>query len=126
MYIYKVVLDRVVDGDTMDLWIDLGFDAWILERVRLLGVDTPEVYGPNASEAGKESSAFVKRWFADRSSGGVLVYTSEKYKSTDKYGRSLGTISWYPSIEKLDQIEENSINESLNVVLLDNGLAQSY
>jgi len=126
MYTYKALLVKVVDGDTIDLRIDLGFDIWILERVRLLGVDTPEVYGSNASETGKVSLAFVTEWFANRSTGGILVYSSKKYHSIDKYGRSLGTIYWYPDIESLNGIDEMSVKEELNRMLLDAGLARPY
>lgn len=44
MYTYKVTLDRVVDGDTADVNIDLGFDCWLhKQRVRFDGIDTPEI-----------------------------------------------------------------------------------
>ena len=42
MYQYHAVVNRVVDGDTVDLRIDLGFKVWVEKRCRLLGVDTPE------------------------------------------------------------------------------------
>ena len=43
MYQYKVTLDRVVDGDTVDVHIDLGFDVWLSgQRIRLMGLDTGE------------------------------------------------------------------------------------
>ena len=42
MYTYKAKLDRVVDGDTVDAHIDLGFDITIHKRIRLAGIDTPE------------------------------------------------------------------------------------
>ena len=42
MYEYNAIVERVVDGDTVDLRIDLGFSVWISERCRLIGIDTPE------------------------------------------------------------------------------------
>ena len=42
MYKYNAKLDRVVDGDTVDAMIDLGFDTWVHKRIRLLGIDAPE------------------------------------------------------------------------------------
>ena len=42
MYIYNIKLDRVVDGDTIDVNIDLGFDVWVKKRVRFSGVNAPE------------------------------------------------------------------------------------
>jgi len=42
-YVYRCTLDRVIDGDTIDVNIDLGFDVWLhKQRVRLAGIDTPE------------------------------------------------------------------------------------
>ncbi|GAG20500.1 unnamed protein product, partial [marine sediment metagenome] len=45
MYTYRAKLDRVVDGDTVDLFVDLGFNICIKDRFRLLGIDTPELRG---------------------------------------------------------------------------------
>jgi hypothetical protein len=42
LYVYKAKLDRVVDGDTIDATIDLGFDTWAFRRIRLAGIDAPE------------------------------------------------------------------------------------
>ena len=42
MYTYKATLDRVIDGDTIDVNIDLGFDISVKKRVRFLGIKTPE------------------------------------------------------------------------------------
>ena len=42
MYTYKAKLDRVVDGDTVDAYIDLGFDISVHKRIRLAGIDSPE------------------------------------------------------------------------------------
>ena len=50
-YFYRVALDRVVDGDTIDVDIDLGFDVWLRnQRVRLHGIDTPESRTRNKAE----------------------------------------------------------------------------
>ena len=42
MYEYKIKLDRVVDGDTVDAYIDLGFDGSVKKRIRFMGINTPE------------------------------------------------------------------------------------
>ena len=64
-YRYRAELDRVVDGDTLDVLIDLGFYIKIKERIRLEGVDTPEIYGvPQDSEEyrrGLEAKEYVER-----------------------------------------------------------------
>ena len=59
-YIFEGLVDRVIDGDTYDIILDLGFYTTHTIRVRLRGVDTPEVYGKNSSEEGKVASAYVK------------------------------------------------------------------
>ena len=50
-YLYKCVVTRVVDGDTVDVDVDLGFDVWLKkQRVRLAGIDTPESRTRNLAE----------------------------------------------------------------------------
>lgn len=99
MYEYKAVVDRVVDGDTLDLIIDLGFDIRYKQRVRLLGVDTPEVRTRDLDEkeAGQQASEFVKQavfWSQ------VTVHT--QYDRRGKYGRVLAKI--YYTDENGDQV----------------------
>jgi len=64
-YRYRAELDRVVDDDTLDVLIDLGFYIKIKERIRLEGIDTPEIYGvPQDSEEyrrGMEAKEYVER-----------------------------------------------------------------
>lgn len=95
MYIYNCKVLNVVDGDTIDIEIDLGFNIKVKERVRLLGVDTPEVFGPNAEAAGIVASNFTKKWIEEREmNNGRFEYHSVKYNARDKYGRSLGILTW--------------------------------
>lgn len=109
MYTYKCTIVRVVDGDTIDIAIDLGFNITIKERVRLEGVDTPEVYGPRACHEGMIASQFVKDWFTDQMDGdGYFVFESKKYDPRDKYGRCLGIIKYMPK-----EGEPVNLNETL-------------
>lgn len=95
MYTYKCKIIKVIDGDTVDIEIDLGFNIRLKERIRLHGVDTPEIFGANASELGKQASIFTKKWVETHTDAdGYFQYTSLKYDSKDKYGRGLGTISF--------------------------------
>ena len=94
MYTYNCKVYNVVDGDTIDIELDLGFNIKIKERVRLLGVDTPEVFGTKAEPAGLVASDFTKHWIDERSARGSFVYVSIKYDARDKYGRSLGYLVW--------------------------------
>lgn len=92
MYVYKAELGRVVDGDTVDFHIDLGFDVWLRDkRVRLHHVDTPEKRTRDLLEKhfGFLASDFVltKLIGADR-----IVIITTIVGPADKYGRILGEI----------------------------------
>jgi len=78
-YIFEGLVDRVIDGDTYDIILDLGFYISHMIRVRLKGVDTPEVYGKNASEEGKIASAYVKGLIENKR---VVVQTYKNAPST--------------------------------------------
>jgi micrococcal nuclease len=88
IYIYKAELIRVVDGDTVDLIIDLGFDTSRKERFRLYGIDAPEMN----TLAGKEAKAWLRE--ALQSFGAIYVQTIQLSTKTkrDKYGRFLAVL----------------------------------
>lgn len=86
MYEYRVKsVERVVDGDTVDVILDLGFGLFKKERVRIAGVDTPEKRTRNDKEKrlGYDATAFAELWFSE----GDIVIRTEK---DGKYGRLLG------------------------------------
>ena len=105
MYEYKCKVVKVVDGDTLDIVVDLGFEIRLTERVRLINVNTPEIFGPKATEEGKIASLFVTEWYSSRV-GGHFVYSSVKYNSRDKYGRSLGYIIHVGDDGKVDSLND--------------------
>ena len=110
MYEYNIVkINKVIDGDTVDLVIDLGFNIFRNEKIRLNRVDTPETNSSNELEKkmGIESKIFVTEWLNNQSSLKVKTFKD------DKYGRMLGEIIG---------------NEStcLNDVLLNQGYAWLY
>jgi micrococcal nuclease len=75
-FVYRLkALVKVVDGDTLDLDLDLGFSLVLRQRVRLYGLDAPEIRSKDPSEKakGQESQAFVSAWFGRP--GAVLVCT---------------------------------------------------
>jgi micrococcal nuclease len=87
MYTYAVKqVVKIVDGDTVDVLIDLGFELTKKERVRIAGIDTPEKRTTNELEKrlGKEASNFAEVWF---SQPGQIIVKTEK---DEKYGRMLG------------------------------------
>tara|TARA_R110002072_G_scaffold22605_1_gene79162 strand:- start:917 stop:1324 length:408 start_codon:yes stop_codon:yes gene_type:complete len=89
MYDYQCKIVRVVDGDTVDVDIDLGFDTWKCgERIRLYGVDTPECRTRDAEE---KAAGFLAKEFVEDAlhvGGTYRLQTKEK----GKFGRYLGTI----------------------------------
>lgn len=85
MYEYNAKIVNVVDGDTFDLDIDLGFHITIRERVRLLGVDTPEKRGAvEEKELGLAVTKYVKEWLDHEPTCRI-----RSYKGTDSFGRWL-------------------------------------
>lgn len=111
MYQYKAIVDRVVDGDTLDLVIDLGFKITTHQRIRLAKINTPETYnvkkGSEEYKKGIISKEYVEKRLAANSNE-VIIETD---KLTGKYGRYIGTI-WLGDSEV-----------SLNKELVDEGLA---
>ena len=105
MYEYRVkkVL-KVVDGDTIDVDIDLGFDISFTSRVRLAGIDTPESRTKDKDEKvlGLEVKEHLKHLV---STANTVVIRTEKMNSSEKYGRILGWLF-------LDGAEK-SVNEAL-------------
>jgi len=110
-YVRKV--EGIVDGDTIDVLIDLGFDILFASRVRLAGIDTPESRTKDLVEKklGLESKEYLKYKLKDAKS--VKIKT-EKMDSSEKYGRILGWIF-------IDD-QEISINEQM----ISDGYAWSY
>lgn len=97
---YRARVDRVVDGDTLDLTIDLGFGVHLTgdeARVRLLDVDTAEIFGSKKGSAeyndGQAHTAFVEDWVAEGGDGAWPVFVeTEKDDDRGKYGRWLAVI----------------------------------
>ena len=91
MYEYRCKIRRVVDGDTVDIDIDLGFGVWLhKERVRIYGIDTPESRTRDKEEKkyGLMAKEFVKQFVK----GDSIKLTTQKYDAKGKFGRILGDI----------------------------------
>ena len=88
---YRYTVERIVDGDTIDVTLDLGFSVSYSSRVRLYGIDTPESRTRNKDEKarGKLASAFLSKAIeiADQ-----VVIRTELKDSRGKFGRVLGTV----------------------------------
>jgi len=130
MYQYNAVIRKVVDGDTVEIDIDLGLSAWVHnEKIRLYGIDTPEVYGVKKGspewELGNQSSEFVKQNLKENSQ--VIIETIKDKK--EKYGRYLALI--YIQIDQrvitgLTDIRSIGDYYCLNDILIAKGLAKKY
>lgn len=83
---------RAIDGDTLELLVDRGFRGTSRERVRLLGVDTPEVVGRNRA-AGLAATAYTADWLGgDPAADWPLVIETFRPRERDSFGRWLATI----------------------------------
>ena len=108
MYEYFVKeVKNVVDGDTIDVIIDLGFDILFASRVRLAGIDTPESRTTDKAEKalGLEAKEYLKKQLKDAKS---VVIRTEKMDSSEKYGRILG---WVYIIGESESINHKMIND---------------
>jgi micrococcal nuclease len=113
-YIYRIKsITKVVDGDTIDANIDLGFDISLTKRIRFAGIDTPESRTTNLKEKalGLESKEWLKK--ALEGAKDILIKT-EKPDSTEKYGRIIG------------HLFINGQETSLNNQMIDEGYALAY
>jgi|TARA_R110002049_G_scaffold264337_1_gene440486 micrococcal nuclease len=98
MYEYNAICTRVVDGDTIDARVDLGFSVWLDCRIRLEGIDAPETRTKNLQEKvqGLETKGYLKTIMDG--AGGHFVLRSH---GVGKYGRCIGTI--YVGGENINQ-----------------------
>ena len=117
-YNFRVVsIDKVVDGDTIDVTIDLGFDLSKKERVRVAGIDTPEKRTRNLEEKalGLDATAWIKEHLEGAINGDDdLIIRTELDGGVGKYGRLLGWLYIGDAVM------------SLNERMIDEGYAWAY
>ena len=114
MYEYRVKkLIAVIDGDTIDVDIDLGFDISLMKRVRMAGIDTPESRTSDKFEKtlGLEAKEYLKKHIKDAQS---IVIKTELPDSSEKYGRILG---W---------VYVDGGTKSINEMMIEDGYAWGY
>ena len=112
MYTYKIKLDRVIDGDTIDAYIDLGFDVSVKKRIRFMGINTPESRTRDADEKvrGLAAKKRVEELLEDSDS--ITV----KSHGVGKYGRCLGELI----------LTQGDKETNLNELLISEGHAVEY
>lgn len=113
MYTYKAVIVKVIDGDSIRMDIDLGFDIWMRnENVRLNGIDTPESRTRDPDE--KVYGMLAKTFVADKLPVGTEIVVKTDIDKSGKFGRFLG------------EVFMDTYQISLNVLLLEAHLAVPY
>ena len=116
-YIYKAKLERVVDGDTVDALIDLGFDTWVKKRIRYKGIDTWESRTKDLDEKKLGLAAKERNKELLESVSSKPGYFRLRSHGVGKYGRVLGELF----IKDIEGIEYN-----INQTLIDEGHAYEY
>lgn len=123
MYEYKFTLDRVIDGDTIDAVVDLGFETFVKKRMRLLGIDAPEIRLQSKikdleeRKKEKERGLIAKRELTSLLKGkNKTLIARTKLDKSGKYGRILAEII----------VEENGSCTNINDLLLLYGYVRRY
>lgn len=110
-YIYRAKLDRVIDGDTIDALIDVGFDIWVKKRIRYKGIDTWESRTRNLEEKEKGLAAKTRnKELLEQISSKPGFFRLKSY-GVGKYGRVLGEIFILDNEDKPININETLIKE---------------
>ena len=116
MYEYRCKIDRVVDGDTVDVDIDLGFGIWLRkERVRLYGIDTPESRTRDLEEKkyGLASKSFVQ----DLLPVGSMQTLRTRKDDKGKFGRILGEFVVYDAVTDSSKRQANYVEGRLGLII---------
>ena len=118
MYTYNAKLDRVVDGDTVDALVDLGFDTWKKVRIRMHGMNAPESRTKDLEEKERGLAAKARLTEMLESENGEFILKSH---GVGKYGRCLGELH----VDMLDGKECLTL-ENVNELLIKEGHAVAY
>ena len=117
MYIYNIELLKIIDGDTIDANIDLGFDVTVKKRIRFMGVNTPECRTRDLEEKAKGLAA--KERVRQLLEGSNRIQLTSH--GVGKFGRCLGEIH----VDMVDGKEKMTL-ESVNELLIKEGHAVAY
>jgi|TARA_R100001163_G_C4921494_1_gene101509 micrococcal nuclease len=117
MFEYKLKVTRVVDGDTVDGLIDLGFNTFVKKRIRLYGINAPETRTRDAEEKKKgiECKKRLSDIIEDQENEVIL-----KSHGVGKFGRCLGELSY------MTEDEEGEYEVNINQSLVNEKLAEEY
>ena len=119
MYKYKAKVIKVVDGDTLDAMIDLGFDTWVKKRIRLADIDAYEARTRDKEEKKKGLAAKARvEEVLDRSNNEITLISL----GVGKYGRCIGEVQVTKNYVRSDKYH----GKSLNKMLVAEGHAKEY
>jgi micrococcal nuclease len=114
MHTYKITHYRTIDGDTVELTLDLGFGISFNEKFRLYGINAPEKRPLDTRSAALASQSRLESFLQEALSSDSLVAQTKKGNPKEKYGRYLAVL-------------KNSLTgEEINISLVAEGLAASY
>jgi micrococcal nuclease len=119
MYKYKAKVVKVVDGDTLDAMIDLGFNTWVKKRIRLAGLDAYEARTRDKAEKKKGLAAKARVVEVLERSGNEITLISI---GVGKYGRCIGEVQVTKNYIKSEKYQ----GKSLNRMLIKEGHAKEY
>ena len=114
LYTYRALVENIIDGDTVWVEVDCGFGMWLRQKLRLRGIDTPEL----GTEEGERARAFAVE--ALRTVDWVVLTTSKP----DKYDRYLADLFYLEGEADPERVAE--LGNCLNQELIDRGLAQPF
>ena len=119
MYRYRAKVIKVIDGDTLDAMVDLGFDTWVKKRIRLSGIDAHESRTRDKAEKKKGLAAKARVVEVLNGSDNEINLTS---LGVGKYGRCIGEVQLTKSYIRSDVYH----GKSLNTLLIKEGHAKEY
>ncbi|MAH46277.1 hypothetical protein CMI37_10630 [Candidatus Pacearchaeota archaeon] len=110
MYKYEAKIIKVVDGDTIDGMVDLGFNIWIKVRIRLAGLNAPETRTRNKAEKKRGLAAKARVAQAIEQSDNEIILTS---LGVGKYGRCIGEVQFAKTYIRSEKYQGKSLNKML-------------
>ena len=120
LHVYRAIVEKIVDGDTLLVRIDLGFDVWVNQRTRFRGINTAEIIrngipAGDVPDRAEQAKAFVEEKLKE-----IEFVVMKSYK-TDKFGRYVVDLFYHPTIKRMEDVFVNGF--FLNAELLSAGLA---
>lgn len=110
MYHYKVKVERIIDGNTLDVNIDLGFKITTVQQIRLAHINTPETNNVKKDTEEYQKGMTAKQFVEQRLAANNNQLLIETVKVTEKYGRYIGTV-WFPdsAVSQNDELVEKGL-----------------